>query len=210
MHYIDITMPLINEGAVWPGDTPFHFKLSATMKETNAVNIGEMSLSLHNGTHMDAPFHYDEHGATIDQVNLSIGIGRCQIIDVTHLEKVTESDLKCFDFNNTPRVLFHMLDRAPTIFPEQFPLLTEDAVNYLSKQGVKLIGTDAPSVDEVTSKTLPIHQALHASNMTIIENLFLNHVAPGVYWLYAVPLKIIGADASPIRAILTPLDGEVY
>lgn len=206
MTYIDITMPLLNNGAVWPGDTPYHFKLSATMKETGSVNIGEINSSLHNGTHMDAPFHYDDSGKTIDQLDVSIGIGRCRIVDVTGLDKVTVSDLVKLNLLGTSRLLFHMLDRDPAVFPEKFPLLTSEAIDYLAKQGVKLIGTDAPSVDAVDSKTLPIHLAIHRANITIIENLYLNDVPAGHYHLYAVPLKIVGGDASPVRALVLPID----
>ena len=205
MTYIDITMPLINQGATWPGDTPYHFKLSATMKETGSVNIGEIHSSLHNGTHMDAPFHYDDHGQTIDQLDVSIGIGRCRIVDVTGLDKVTVSDLEKLNLSGVSRLLFRMLDRDPAIFPEQFPLLTVESVDYLATLGVKLIGTDAPSVDAVDSKTLPIHLAIHKAKITIIENLYLNDVPVGHYHLYAVPLKIVGGDASPVRALLTPI-----
>ncbi len=205
MTYIDITMPLINNGATWPGDTPYHSKLSATMKDTGSVNIGEITSSLHNGTHMDAPFHYDDSGKTIDQLDVSIGIGPCHLVDVTHLEKVTVSDLKQLNLSGVSRLIFHMLDRDPAVFPENFPLLTPDAIDYLAEQGIKLIGTDAPSVDRVDSKTLPIHLAVNRSNMTIIENLYLNSVPAGAYHLYAVPLRIVGGDASPVRAIISPI-----
>ncbi|GEM00942.1 arylformamidase [Halolactibacillus halophilus] len=205
MTYIDITMPLINKGATWPGDTPYRFKLSATMKDTGSVNIGEITSSLHNGTHMDAPFHYDNHGRTIDQLDVSIGIGTCQIVDVRGLDKVTVSNLEKLNLSGVSRLLFHMLDRDPAVFPEQFPLLTVEAVDYLATIGIKLIGTDAPSVDAVNSKTLPIHLAIHKARITIIENLYLNDVSAGHYHLYAVPLKIVGGDASPVRALVIPI-----
>jgi arylformamidase len=176
------------------------------MKDTGAVNIGEMTSSLHNGTHMDAPFHYDDDGNTINQLDVSIGIGPCQIVDVTHLKKVTEDDLVKLNLSSTSRLLFHMLDRDPAVFPKEFPLLTPDAVDYLAERGVTLIGTDAPSVDAVDSKTLPIHLTIHRANITIIENLYLNDVPAGHYHLYAVPLKIMGGDASPVRALVTPIN----
>lgn len=205
MNYKDITMPLINNGAVWPGDTPYQFNLSWTMKETGSVNIGEMTSSLHNGTHMDAPFHYDNKGKTIDQLDVSVGIGPCHIVDVTHVTEVTINEVNNLDFSTTKRILFHMVDRDPAVFPESFPLLSEETVHFLADQGVVLIGTDAPSVDAVDSKNLPIHLALHGANITIIENLLLNDIKEGRYHLYAVPLKVVGGDASPIRALVTEL-----
>jgi arylformamidase len=99
-----------------------------------------------------------------------------------------------------------MLDRNPAVFPKQFPLLTVESVDYLATLGVKLIGTDAPSVDAVDSKALPIHLAIHQAKITILENLYLNDVPVGHYHLYAVPLKIVGGDASPVRALVLPVD----
>ncbi|PXW87318.1 kynurenine formamidase [Streptohalobacillus salinus] len=204
--WLDISMPLTDQLAPFPGDKPFHYQLSYTKAETGACNIGELTTSLHNGTHLDAPFHYDNSGQTIDEIDLDVGIGPCLVLNLTNQQTITVALLRSVVPFGTTRLLLHTMTRTSYPFPREFPLIAPDVPAFLKTQGVRLLGIDAPSVDPEDSKTLPRHHALYQEGIYILENLVLNDVVPGRYQLFCAPLKIIGADASPVRALLKRSD----
>jgi len=204
--WIDISQPLTNDIEVWPGDTPFSYRLSYSIEETGSVNIGEMTTSVHTGTHADAPFHFDDKGKTIEALDINNYIGRARLIDVTGYEKIGRKELEKFQLDGVGRLLLRtMKDGDSLTFPKQFPVLDEDLGPYLQEKGIFLIGTDAPSVDAVDSKELRAHHSLHKNKVHILENLMLSDVKPGDYELIALPLAIVGADGSPVRAVIRPI-----
>ncbi|WP_100012464.1 arylformamidase [Lentibacillus sediminis] len=207
--WIDISQPLTNDMAHFPGDTPFSFKLTYTKEQTGSVNIGQMTASLHNGTHIDAPYHYDSNGKTVDQLDLDRYIGKTAVLDVSQTDTITAAVLSELEWEQTERVLIRTsLPNDPARFPETMPFLDPDVAPYLQERGVKLLGVDMPSVDAADSKDLATHHALYKHGINILENLMLDHVEPDVYQLIALPLAIHGADGSPVRAVLRPLTDE--
>jgi arylformamidase len=201
--FIDITHPHSNSLAPWPGDTPFDFRFVARLRDGASCNVGKLTCSIHTGTHADAPFHYNDSGATIDALPPELFIGAARVFLSPGGGEITRDVFAGLDAQETPRVLVrtnHCDDKS--IFPARIPTLAADVPAWLGAQGVRLIGLDVPSVDQVDSKTLPIHHALDAAEIIILENLDLRAAAPGVYELIALPLKIAGADGSPIRAVL--------
>ena len=206
MRCYDITRSLHNTLAAWPGDTPFNFRLTGQLGQGAVVNVGAVSMGLHNGTHADAPFHYVADGASIDALPLDLFIGPAVVADVSHAGWIIEQSHLAHveaDFANAPRLLLKT-GRWPdsTRFPEKIPTLAPGVPAWLAAAGVRLVGLDVPSVDTIDSKTLPVHHALAAANIYIIESLDLSEVPAGTYELIALPLKIVGGDASPIRALL--------
>lgn len=203
--WIDISQPLTNDMAHFPGDTPFNYSLTYTQEQTSSANIGQMTASLHTGTHIDAPFHYDSDGKTIDQLELDVYMGLAVVLDVSHVEKISAATLREFDLNGASRVLLHTsLPNNPKRFPNEFPDLDPSIAPFLNEKGVKLLGVDMPSVDAPDSKDLATHHVLYGNDIFILENLMLDHVTPGTYELIALPLAIDGADGSPVRAVLRP------
>ena len=212
MRIWDISRTLSNELAEWPGDEPFHFQLTKTIAEGQSVNLGTIEMSVHNGTHADARFHFDTKGESIEKAPLEIYLGRAVVVDlreafVRSSEKhlITTEDLRPHseEVAETSRLLIKTgcwSDSA--IFPNQIPVIAADVPGWLQKNGVKLLGLDLPSVDEVDSKSLPNHHALARAGIAIIESLDLKNVGAGIYNLVALPLKIAGGDAAPLRAIL--------
>ena len=203
MRIHDITLALRDELPCWPGDTPFRFALAWSKARGATVNVGQVSTTVHIGTHVDAPFHFDEAGATIDALGLDPFLGPALVADLRGREVIRVEDLKPFDLSGTPRLLIRTdgwLDHSR--FPESIPVVGEDVPAYLRDQGVILLGLDVPSVDRIDSKTLPIHHALGSLGIMILESVDLTGVEPGVYDLIALPLKMLGADGSPVRAIL--------
>ena len=173
------------------------------MRDGAACNVGVVSCGIHSGTHMDAPYHYNDAGLTIDQLDPEIFFGPARVFLAPATMTLSREHFAGLDAASTPRVLVrtnHCDDKS--VFPARIPTLAPDVPEWLGAQGVRLLGLDLPSVDQTDSKTLPVHHALDAANIIIVENLDLRAVSPGVYDLIAVPLRISGADGSPIRAFL--------
>ena len=208
--YHDISRALSGKLAPWPGDTPFDYRLTQRIADGAVVNVGALTMGTHNGTHVDAPFHYQANGAAIDALDLAIYAGPAFVADVTaagwsitreHLSNAADRLRR-----GVPRLLLKTGGWPDdTEFPSRIPTLAPDMPAWLGRLGVRLLGLDVPSVDATDSKDLPIHQALGAAHILIIESLDLSSIPEGLYELIALPLKIAGADASPVRAILREL-----
>lgn len=209
MKIIDITHPLSSSLAPWPGDTAFDFRLVARLRDGASCNVGQLTCSIHTGTHVDAPYHYDESGAPVDSLPLDVFVGPARVF-ATQGQTIIERDVFAgLDGRVTPRVLVRTnACDDKSIFPQRIPTLAPDVPAWLGAQGVRLLGLDLPSVDQVDSKSLPLHHALGAAKIMILENLDLRVTPPGVYELIALPLPIAGADGSPVRAVLMERAGS--
>jgi arylformamidase len=203
---IDISRPLYPGSPHWPGDRPTAFHLNARIADGASCNVGELRLSVHNGTHADAPFHYNDRGATIDGLDLARFVGPARVIDARGRDALTVdllADLTGAELAAAPRLLFRTDAWGdPDAFPAAWPLLDPALPAWLAARGVGLVGLDVPSVDELASKDLPRHHQMDAAGLLILESLDLRAVAPGVYELIALPLRLRGADGSPVRAVL--------
>ncbi len=200
----DITIPVHEDLAVWPGDEPYRFSLGWNMESGDSVNVGQVRMSVHTGTHADAPFHFDPTGKRAGEMDLAPFIGPCIVADVREREVITIADLQNLPFVEAPRLLLQTGAWTDyTQFPETIPTVAPDVPLWLASQGVVLLGVDVPSVDALDSKTLSNHHALHQAGIAILESLDLRDVPSGVYHLTALPLRLMGADGAPVRAILT-------
>lgn len=196
----DITIPINNSLAVWPGDTPFSYSATAW----GTITVGSVTMSCHTGTHADAPRHFLPNGEGIGELDPGLYIGECLVIDATGRDTL---DIDLFVGQNLPhRVLVKTGAWTDhTVFPKRVPTLTRRAVAWLLDNQIWLFGIDVPSVDALDSKDLPIHHALAEANIHILESLDLREILPGRYQLIALPLPLEGADGSPVRAVLTDL-----
>lgn len=204
MRIWDISQVLHARTPVWPGEPPFALERNATIGETCPVNVGAVHTPLHAGTHADSPFHYDPAGQTSAETDLAPYLGPCIVLDLRHAQdRVEEADVDWSALEGARRVLFRTYDRFPhEHWDPSFAAVAPDVIARLRTSGVILIGTDAASLDPETSKTLDAHHEVKAGDMRILEGLVLDDVPPGRYELIALPLRIAGADASPVRAIL--------
>lgn len=202
--WIDISLPLIAQLAVWPGDTPFHFSLSSKIDGENIANVGMLTMSTHTGTHIDAPFHVDNKGKQVHELDLDLYIGTAQIIDASQLTSIGAKELAEYNLEQTQRLLIrtNKLDRDLYQFPAQITHLRPDAAPYLAEKGIRLIGVDTPSVDSLDSEDLKTHHALFHHGIHILENIRLDHVHMGICELSAVPLALQNGDGSPVRAVI--------
>ena len=206
---IDITRPLHPNFPPWPGDRGITFEFAQRRRDGAVANVGHLGLSVHNGTHADAPYHYNDSGLTIDAVPLETYIGRAYVIDVSGGNGMTESLFDGLDLSAAPRILLRTgVWRETSGFPTAWPVLPLHLPHWLGDHGVRLLGLDAPSVDHPSSADLPIHHALDEAGIVILENLDLDAAPPGLYELIALPLRIQGGDGSPIRAVLRTLETQ--
>jgi len=208
----DISRTLSNDFAEWPGDKPFHYRLTREITKGQPVNLGAITMSVHNGTHADARLHFDPKGESIEKAPLDIYVGRATVVDLTQTflqskEKhlITTEDLQTYaeEIAATSRLLVKTGRWSDsTIFPNRIPVIAANVPAWLQKNGVKLLGLDLPSMDEIDSKSLQNHHALAHAGIAIVESLDLSEIASGIYNLAALPLKITGGDGAPMRAIL--------
>ena len=202
----DISQTLRPELPVWPGDTDFAFERTWKMEDGSPVNVGRMTTSTHSGTHGDAPLHYSADAPDIASVELDPYIGECLVVDATGVTggEVDVGDLPHIE--SADRVLFRTFKSFPhDEWDSSFTAIAAETIEWLALQGVKLIGTDAPSVDPQDSKTMAAHKAVLEHDMRILEGLVLDDVPEGRYELVALPLKVAGGDAGLCRAILREL-----
>jgi len=203
----DISPP-VHEGApVFPGDTPYRQRWIATIAPDCPVNVSEITLSPHIGAHADAPIHYDPSGATIGKVDLSPYLGPCRVIHAIGCGALIEWAHVAHAIDALPpRVLVRTYERAPVDrWDAGLAAFAPATVERLAALGVALIGIDTASIDPADSKTLDSHQTIRRLGLRVLENLVLDDVAEGDYELIALPLKLVDADASPVRAVLREL-----
>ncbi|MBX9625788.1 MAG: cyclase family protein [Gemmataceae bacterium] len=188
--------------AGWPGDVPYTFSLSWKKSDGASVNVGAIAGSVHTATHCDAPFHYDDAGATVDQLPPEVFVGPAWVVDVRGVE-AWQPRLVGLDFAAAPRLLFRTGGWPDTArFPDAVPVMEPTLPGWLAARGVVLVGVDVPSVDALDSKALDNHHAIGRAGITIVEGLWLDEVPPGRYDFVGLPLKLVGADGSPLRAVL--------
>lgn len=203
---IDISPPLGPTTAVWPGDTPLTREVLVDISQGSHMDLSTVRSTVHIGAHADAPRHFHRDGVSIDAVDLSVYIGPCVVvtvqagalIQVTHCQKPID--------NGAKRILFRTLS-YPDIctFNEDFTAISPEAMEFMGRSGVKLVGIDTPSVDPFHSKDLATHQILHKYKIANVEGLVLDHVSDGDYEFIGLPLRLVGFDASPMRAVLRKL-----
>ncbi|SFT22019.1 arylformamidase [Paenibacillus sp. BC26] len=202
-NWIDISQPLDEKVATWPGDTPFSYKVSWSKEESGSVNVGQIVMSIHTGTHIDAPFHFDNEGKRVSDLDLDLYMGRARVIHLPNPESIGVQELTGVQLDGVTRLLIRTdawKDRH--VFPQSIPPIEPELAAYLAGYGVRLIGLDLPSVDPLDSKELPAHHKLAGHGIHILEGLVLDHVEPGDYELIALPLPLTEADGSPVRAVL--------
>lgn len=199
----DITPPIRESLAVWPGDTPPSREVLCDMQLGANLTLSTLHATVHLGAHADAPNHYGKDAPGIDERSLDYYIGPCQVMTVNG-PRGQRIDLSMLPGPiEAPRVLFHTgTFPDPTNWNNDFAALSPELVETFAEQGVKLIGIDTPSVDLFDSKDLPAHKLFLKLDLAILEGIVLTGVPDGMYELIALPLKLVGFDASPVRAIL--------
>jgi arylformamidase len=201
----DITPMITEHLAVFPGDTPASRKVLMDMNAGDHLTLSTLTTTVHLGAHVDAPSHYGKDATTIARMPLDLYLGPCQVVTPRPIStpeyRLVPSDLQC-EITETRVLIRTQSYPDPTVFNTDFTGLSADLVDHLADQGVRLIGIDTPSVDPAESRDLTAHHQFHKRNMAILEGIVLTDVPDGRYELIALPLKLAGFDASPVRAVL--------
>jgi arylformamidase len=208
-HWIDISVPLRNGMVVWPGDAPFERSLTLQLAGGGPCNLSQISTTVHIGTHMDAPQHYLPGGAGIETMPIPATVGRARVIEIRDPETVTLSELAQHHLTKGERVLLKTANSAhcwnTDVFQEKYVYIEPEAARYLVERGIQTIGVDYLSVGGFEHGGPETHRILLGAGIWIIEGLQLDKVEPGEYELLCLPLKIIGSDGAPARAVLRKL-----
>lgn len=203
----DISQTLRPGLPVWPGDTPFSHGRRWSQGADSPVTVSYFTTTVHAGTHADAPLHYSQGGASAAEVSLDAYVGPCRVIDAgSEGPSISAAFVERAVLAPPPRILFRTYDRFPLdAWRRDFTCVSAGAIHALAALGVRLVGLDSPSLDPQDSKTMDAHHAVLAADMRVLEGLVLDDVPPGDYELIALPLKLTGLDASPVRAVLREL-----
>lgn len=203
----DISPPVAPGSPVFPGDTPYQQQWAATLAPGCPVNVSTLTLSPHVGAHADAPLHYDPDGAAVGALDLAPYLGPCRVIHaiakgpLVRWEHIAHAAREL-----PPRVLVRTYARMPVAaWDPELAAYAPDTIERLADAGVRLVGIDTASIDPAASKTLDSHQVIRRRGLRVLENLVLDDVPEGDYELIALPLKLMMADASPVRAVLREL-----
>lgn len=202
----DISPAIATGIPVWPGDSDYAVETTWQIADGCPVKVSKITMSTHTGAHCDAPSHYDAQGKSIDEVDLQTYIGSCRVIDCIGVRLVEPQHVAAHLADVPQRVLLRTYQSAPQMrWDDDFPCIAPATIELLAQHGVKLIGIDSPSLDPQESKTLDSHMTVKKHQMAILEGIVLDHINAGDYELIALPLKLAGLDASPVRAILRSL-----
>ena len=202
----DISPPIAAETPAFPGDVTYSQTWTARLGPGCPINLSAITMSPHLGAHADAPLHYGEGAATIGSLDLEPYLGPCRVIHaIDRGPLIRPEHLAHAAAGLPPRVLVRTCTVAPTAWSAVFSAFAPETITWFAGLGVRLVGIDSQSVDPADSKTLDSHHQLLAHDVRVLENLVLDAVPAGDYELIALPLKLVGADASPVRAVLRAL-----
>jgi arylformamidase len=202
----DISIELREGTPPWPGDTPYSCTWSWRISAGASVNVSAIALSPHAGTHADTPLHVTDGAPASESLPLESFVGPARVVGAEDAPATIEFDWLEPRLEAGAKLERLLLRTGKTIaggsFPDEWPTVTPECVAELARRGLRLFGVDAPSVDDRHSRELPNHHAIFGAGAVILENLDLRGVADGGYQLLALPLRIAGLDATPVRAAL--------
>ena len=205
-HLWDISPPIGPDTPVYPGDQGYAQRWTATLGPDSAANVSALTFSPHLGAHADAPLHYADGAAAIGAVDLAPFLGPCRVVHALDCGPLIRPEhLRHAVAGLPPRVLVRTRVRAATVWTDEFTAFAPETLDWLAGLGVRLVGLDTPSVDPADSVALDSHQRLLRLDLRVLENLVLDAVPAGDYELLALPLRLMCAEASPVRAVLRSL-----
>lgn len=203
----DVSVPIRDGGLVYPGNPPIHIQLQQAIARGAGANVSEVDFGSHTGTHVDAPRHFFDDGAGVDQIPLDTLIGPATVVTFgDDVRAVTRADLERHDLTGVERLLLHtrnssFLTQDPA-FHQDYTYLAPDGAEHLVALGVKLVGIDYLSIEQFHSGHHRTHLTLLSAGIVIAEGLNLDGIGDGRYELCCLPLRLVGCDGAPARAVL--------
>lgn len=208
--WIDISVPLANGMVLWPGNPPVSITRRMDRKHGDPCNLSALTLGAHDGTHLDAPIHFIDRGAPVDRLDPARGIGPARVVEITDPVAITAGAIADIGPARAERILFKSANSdlawQKGSFDKTAVHLTGEASQALADAGVALVGIDYLSVAGFACHNgEAAHRPLLEAGVWVLEGLDLGAVGAGEYELCCVPLRLVGSDASPVRALLRPL-----
>ena len=207
MRVFDISVPISPDLPVWPGDPAVELERIANIAEGANANVSRLACGVHVGTHVDAPVHFVEGAASIESLPLDRLLGRAYVAEFGEIDVIDDETL---DSANIPADVTRLLlktqnsafwSESPHSFHEDFIAIDARGAQWLTDRGVHTVGVDYLSVAPF-GDSVPTHTILLEAGVVIIEGLNLSGVDAGWYSLYCLPLKLVGSDGAPARAVL--------
>jgi len=204
--WIDISVSLHSGMVHWPYNPRVKIERLKDMDKGAVCNVSVMSLGAHTGTHMDAPLHFLKNGKSLDKLPLEATIGPARVVEIKDREMVRPDELRAHNLRRGERILFKTRNSSrcwkTDAFIEDFVYISREAAQYLVDRGIRTIGVDYLSVGGFHRDGLETHRILLGAEVWIIEGINLSKVKPGNYELVCLPLKVLGSDGAPARALL--------
>ena len=200
MKFYDITIPLSDTTPEWPGDT----KYVREERQTSAI-VSKITMSSHFGTHIDAPKHFIFTNSSVDKLKLESLVGKFKVFEVFAKTQIELNHISKFTINSGDKIIFKTRNSkfvGKPLFTDDYTSLSLEAAKYLAKKKIALVGIDYFGIEAKSAPGHPVHKALLTKNIIIVEGLNLNTVPAGLYEGAILPLKIIGGDGAPARAVL--------
>jgi arylformamidase len=204
MKLIDVTVPLDAALPVYPGNTPFSLEAITRIAQGGRSNLSSLHMSAHSGTHVDAPRHFFEAGEGVEALPLELLLGRVRVIEMTSGKAIGPQALKGIETEDI-RVLIKTRNSrlwGSPEFHQDYVGVTAEGATYLVNHGIKVVGVDYLSVEEFHKPDAPAHHILLGGGTIVIEGLNLRDIEPGIYELFCLPLRVVGADGAPARVVL--------
>lgn len=207
VNVFDVTAPMTAGLTVWPGDPAFALDPTSRIANGDSCNVSKLSTSTHAGTHVDAPWHFEEDGQRLDDIAVERWIGRCHVIDAGAAgSHVSVADLEGAAIpDDADRLLVRTrsdIRDSNGPFDTAYTALSPEAASWLVARDFALVGIDAPSVAPYNDPDDLVHHTLLQAGVLLVEGLKLTKVDPGPYLLVCLPLRLLDADGSPARALL--------
>ena len=204
----DVSVPVRHGGLVYPGNPPISITPVSSIAKGDTANVSRIDLGSHTGTHVDAPLHFMDGGAGVDELPLDVLVGPARLIAFgDEVMAVGEAELRRHDLRSVTRLLIRTRNSAwlasgSSEFHPDFTHVTPDGAEYLVSLGVRLVGVDYLSVEQFRSPHHRTHKTLLSNSVVIVEGLVLSEPPPGDYELYCLPMLLAGIDGAPARAVL--------
>lgn len=205
---VDVTLPIDSLLPIWPGDPAVVINQSSSVNADAVITSSTIQSSLHLGTHIDAPRHFNPRGWTIDQIPLEILMGPVQVIEIPDVARITKKILAGLKIENPSRLFFKTRNslfwkESPLRFHKEFTAFSQDAALFIKDLGARLVGIDYLSLDLFSNKNLPVHKIFCEANIVGVEGLDLNQITDGIYECVCLPIKISEGDGAPARVLLS-------
>lgn len=201
--WIDVSIPLRNGGVTWPGDSPYEVTPARRISGGAGCNTSDLALMTHSGTHIDAPWHFEDGGKRLDEIDFSQFFGQALVIEVPEADFIEPRHLG--DAPLPGRILFKTRNSSFPVddpFRKDFVAVSPEAARRLVEQGVRLVGVDGLSVAPWKQDGQVTHHLLLEKDVIVVEGLRLGEIPAGTHWFTVLPLPLAEADGAPCRAFV--------